>query len=57
MESSRKNNKARGAVAILFAVVGLNRALQWGRGTPAFIVGMAGGLLLVLGIFFFFRKD
>jgi uncharacterized membrane protein len=56
MPSSRRN-RARGAVAVLFAVIAVNRALLWGRGTPAFVASVAGGLLLVLGIFFLFRKD
>jgi hypothetical protein len=56
MPSSRQN-RARGAVAVLFAVIAVNRALLWGRGTPAFVASVAGGLLLVLGILLFFRKD
>jgi hypothetical protein len=53
---SSQRNRARGAVAILFAVIAVNRAVLWGRGTPAFVVGVAGSLLLVLGIFLLFRK-
>jgi hypothetical protein len=54
---SSQRNRARGAVAVLFAVIAVNRAVLWGRGTPAFVAGVAGGLLLVLGIFLLFRKD
>lgn len=56
MVSSRRN-RARGAVAVLFAVIAVNRAVLWGRGTPAFVVGVAGAVLLVLGIFLLFRKE
>ena len=56
MEASRRG-KMRGGVAILLAVIAVNRAVLWGRGTPAFVAGVAGGVLLVLGIFLLFRKD
>jgi hypothetical protein len=56
MVSSRRN-RARGAVAVLLAVIAVNRAVLWGRGTPAFVTGVAGGFLLSLGIFLLFRKD
>jgi hypothetical protein len=56
MEASRRD-KMRGGVAILLAVIAVNRAILWGRGTPGFVVGVAGGLLLVLGIVLLFRKD
>jgi hypothetical protein len=56
MEASRRG-KMRGGVAILLAVIAVNRAILWGRGTPAFVVGVAGGVLLVLGILLLFRKD
>ena len=56
MESSRRD-RTRGAIAILFAVTAVSRAIRWGRGTPAFVAGVAGGVLLVLGIFLLFRKD
>jgi hypothetical protein len=52
-----RRNRARGAVAVVFAVIAVNRAVLWGRGTPAFVVGVAGGVLLVLGIVLLFRKD
>jgi hypothetical protein len=56
MEASRRG-KMRGGVAILLAVIAVNRAVLWGRGTPAVVAGVAGGLLLVLGILLLFRKD
>ena len=56
MEASRRG-KMRGGVAILLAVIAVNRAILWGRGTPAFVAGVAGGVLLVLGILLLFRKD
>lgn len=52
-----RQNRARGAVAVLFAVIAVNRAILWGRGTPAFVAGVAGSVLLVLGILLLFRKD
>jgi hypothetical protein len=52
-----RQNRARGAVAVLFAVIALNRAVLWGRGTPAFVAGVSAGLLLLLGIFLLFRKE
>jgi hypothetical protein len=54
---SSQRNSARGAVGVLFAVIAVNRAVLWGRGTPAFVAGVAGGFLLVLGILLLFRKD
>jgi hypothetical protein len=54
---SPPQNRTRGAIAILFAVIAVSRALRWGRGTPAFVAGIAGGILLVLGIYFLLRKD
>jgi hypothetical protein len=56
MESSRRD-RARGAIAVLFAVIAVSRAIRWGRGTPAFVAAVAGGILLVLGIILLFRKD
>lgn len=56
MGASRRA-KTRGGVAILLAVIAVNRAILWGRGTPAFVAGVAGAVLLVLGIFLLFRKD
>jgi hypothetical protein len=56
MESSRRG-RARGAIAVLFAVIAISRAIRWGRGTPAFVAGVAGGILLVLGVVLLFRKD
>ena len=56
MGSSRRD-RARGAIAVLFAVIAVSRAMRWGRGTPALVVGVAGGVLLLLGIFLLFRKD
>ncbi len=56
MEASRRG-KTRGGVAILLAVIAVNRAILWGRGTPAFVAGVAGVVLLVLGILLFLRKD
>lgn len=54
---SPPQNRMRGGIAILFAAITVSRALRWGRGTPAFVAGIAGGILLVLGIYFLFRKD
>jgi hypothetical protein len=54
---SPRQNRTRGAIAILFAAIAVSRAIRWGRGTPAFVAVTAGGVLLVLGIFFLFRKD
>jgi hypothetical protein len=54
---SQRQNSTRGVIAILFAAIAVSRALRWGRGTPAFVAGIAGGILLVLGIFFLLRKD
>jgi hypothetical protein len=56
MESPRQN-RTRGGIAILFAAIAVSRAIRWGRGTPAFVAGIAGGILLVLGIIFLLRKD
>jgi hypothetical protein len=56
METSRRG-KMRGGVAILLAVIAVKRAVLWGRGTPAFVAGVAGCVLLVLGIFLLLRKD
>ncbi len=56
MEASLRG-KMRGGVAILLAVIAVNRAISWGRGTPAFVAGVAGAVLLVLGILLVFRKD
>jgi hypothetical protein len=56
MEVSRRS-KMRGGVAILLAVIAVNRAILWGRGTPAFVAGAAAGLLLLLGILLLSRKD
>lgn len=54
---SPRQNRMRGAIAILFAALAVSRAILRGRGTPAFVAGTAGGILLVLGIYFLFRKD
>ncbi|HVS89150.1 MAG TPA: hypothetical protein VHF01_13145 [Candidatus Acidoferrum sp.] len=54
---SPRRNRARGTIAVLFAVIAVSRAIRWGHGTPAFVAGVAGGILLVLGVVLLFRKD
>jgi hypothetical protein len=56
MKSSRQN-KMRGAMALLFAVLATSRAIQYGRGTPAFLLGAIAGILLVFAIVFLFKKE
>jgi hypothetical protein len=56
MKSSRQS-RARGAIVLLFAVLAASRAIRFGRGTPAFILGATAGILLVLGIVLLFQKE
>jgi hypothetical protein len=56
---SPRQNRTRGAIAILFAAIAVGRSILWGHGhsAPAFVTGVAGGALLVVGVYFLFRKD
>jgi hypothetical protein len=56
MKSSRQG-RTRGAIVLLFAILAASRAIKYGRGTPAFLLGATAGILLVLGVVLLFRKE
>lgn len=49
MKSSRQS-RTRGAIVLLFAVLAASRAIRFGRGTPAILLGVTAVILLVFGI-------
>jgi hypothetical protein len=42
---------------LLFAALAAFRAIHFGRGTPAFLLGAIAGILLVLGIVLILQKE